>query len=271
MGVLNVTPDSFSDGGKYEPLEKALNRAQSFVQAGATFIDIGGESSRPGALPIPVDVEIARVLPLIAELSDRYSDEVVISIDTRNRKTAEKAVQAGATLVNDISAFSYDPTMIDFMAESGVGIALMHAKDNPETMSWSTDGDAAQKYVYDDVVDEVHQYLQKRKDVALNAGVNEESIILDIGLGFGKTASQNFKLIREIDRFSDLGSPLLVGASRKSFLGEKGDNSGSDRLIPSLGVVFWCAERNVDILRVHDVEESISLLNLLSKIRKAQN
>ncbi len=269
MGVLNVTPDSFSDGGKFLDIDSAIARGLELFAQGATFIDVGGESTRPGAKRVLKEDEIARVVPVIRGLHEELGGKVVLSIDTRNRKTAERAFEAGAILLNDISALEYDATMADFAAASKMVVSLMHMVDDPSSMSWSSDADAKDKYDYPDVVVSVHEALRSKRDYAISSGVSADKIILDVGLGFGKTVAQNFQLIREIDRFSDLHCPMLVGASRKSFLAGVDKKPASQRLIGSLGVAMWCAERGVSILRVHDVEETKEMLHLVETIQKS--
>ncbi len=269
MGVLNVTPDSFSDGGQFLDVDSAIERGLALYEAGATFIDIGGESTRPGAVPVSMSTEIARTEPVIKALSIELAGKAVLSIDTRNRTTAERAALAGATLLNDISGLQHDKTMASFAAEADLTVALMHMKDDPSKMSWSSDQSAKAKYVYDNVVASVHTELRSLKDFAISAGIGEDRIILDVGLGFGKTVAQNFQLIREIDHFSDLKCPMLIGASRKSFLAGADERPPSERLIGSLGVAMWCAQRGVSILRVHDVEETKQILDLVEIIQKS--
>lgn len=269
MGVLNMTPDSFSDGGRFLAVDLAIKRGLALFEQGAIFIDIGGESTRPGADCVSVDEEIARVEPVVKALSEELAGKAVISIDTRNRKTAERAYLAGASLLNDISALKHDKTMVDFAVQSDLVVSLMHMKDCPSEMSWSSCRSAKEKYVYDDVVEAVYSGLAERRDFAISSGIHANRILLDVGLGFGKTVKQNFQLIRQIDRFSDLQCPMIIGASRKSFLGAIHNKPASERLIGSLGVAAWCAQRGVSILRVHDVEETKEILEIFETIQKS--
>lgn len=270
MGVLNITPDSFSDGGRFNALDLAVQRALKMEGNGATLIDVGGESSRPGAAPISVEEEILRTQPVIEALYRALDKDTIISIDTRNRKCAEAAVHVGARLINDISAMQHDSTMRAFVAEVELPICLMHMRDRPQEMSWSHVQAAKEKYVYANVVDSVFESLARLKESAMDGGIRSDRLLLDIGLGFGKTVEQNFQLLNAISRFKDLDSPILVGASRKSFIGDLLKQPLSGRLAGSLGVASWCASQGVEVLRVHDVRETQDLLDTISKISSAK-
>lgn len=249
MGILNVTPDSFSDGGQFTTVAAALEQAKTMTAAGASFIDIGGESTRPGAPSIPAEIELARVLPVIAALHDKRQQdglEVLISIDTRKAEVARAALEAGADLVNDVTGLR-DPAMRDVCAEFGVPAILMHMRGTPDTMRWSQ---ATGEYT--DVVTEVRDELAQLAQHALSAGV--PSVILDPGFGFGKNIQQNLALIRRLSDLRALGHPVLLGASRKSTLGHVTGIRQAAQLDPaSIAAHLFGLMNGADILRVHDV------------------
>lgn len=251
MGVLNCTPDSFSDGGNFEDPQAAFERGLQMLAEGASILDIGGESSRPGAEEISGEEEIRRVLPVIRSL--RKESNALISIDTRKVEVAEAAIAEGAGMLNDISALA-DPRMTDLVAESGVAIVLMHMQGSPETMQ-SSPG-------YEDCLDEVYRFLEDRTSAAEKAGIDPGKILVDPGLGFGKRLEDNTELLRRLDEFHSLGYPLLLGASRKSFLGTllKEEDPGR-RLEGSLAALAKAAECGAQVLRVHDVLESARFLS----------
>ncbi len=254
MGILNVTPDSFSDGGRYRDCESALAHARALIKAGANIIDIGGESTRPGAVSVEAAEEMARVLPVIEKLA-RESD-VTISIDTRKADVMIAAVGAGARMINDVSALTYDANSLTAAASLGVPVVLMHAKGTPQDMQKDPR--------YDDVVGEVYEYLRVRIEAAEAAGIARAKLIVDPGIGFGKTLGHNLALLREIGRFHELGCPLLVGVSRKNFLSQLagGYVPVSERLSGSLACALWLATQGVNILRVHDVGETVQALGV---------
>jgi dihydropteroate synthase len=253
MGILNVTPDSFSDGGRDADLAAAVARARAMA-AQADILDIGGESTRPGAEPVPVAEEIARTVPVIAAIR-AGGIATPISIDTRNAATARAALAAGADMVNDVSALTHDPDMAPLVAEAGVHVCLMHAQGDPRTMQDDPR--------YGDVVAEVTAALAARRDAALAAGIAADRIVLDPGIGFGKTVAHNLALMRALDRFRDLGHPVLLGASRKRFIGAiTGVERPTDRLAGSLAAALFGAQQGVHILRVHDVPETRQALAL---------
>jgi len=245
MGIVNVTPDSFSDGGDFRDPEAAVAHARRLIAEGADLIDIGGESTRPGAPPVAEDEEIARVAPVIAAL--RAESAVPISIDTMKPAVARAAVAAGATLWNDVTALSWSSDSLATAAELGCGVILMHMRGDPRTMNART--------AYADVAGEVAGYLRDRADAAIAAGVRREAIRLDPGVGFAKTAPQSLELLARLDRLTALGFPVVVGASRKSFLKhvDPSAKSADDRLAGSLAVALAAARAGAAILRVHDV------------------
>jgi len=250
MGILNVTPDSFSDGGVFATLDAAADRARQMVDEGADVIDVGGESTRPGAVDVEVDEEIRRTAPVIEKIS---SLGVPMSIDTRKATVAKAALDAGATLVNDVSGGRFDEAMLPLVADRRVPIVLMHMRGTPKTMDSLTD--------YGDVVDDVRGELAERVAAAKHAGVDESDIMIDPGLGFAKTPSQSIELLRRIDELHTL--PLVVGPSRKRFIG----GALEDRLAGTLAAVAWCAMHGVDVVRVHDVGEARRVVDMIGAIR----
>ena len=242
MGVVNVTPDSFSDGGLYASTDAAVEHARSLIEEGADILDVGGESTRPGAAAVSLDDERRRVLPVIEALA---MSGIPVSIDTRKPELMREAIAAGASLVNDISA-AESPGALEAIAASNVGVCLMHKQGEPQTMQQSPR--------YDDVVREVFDYLAQRIDAALGAGIARECIVVDPGFGFGKTFEHNLALLRDLPRFEALGVPLLAGLSRKAMLGRiTGRTAPRDRVHASVAAALFAAERGARILRVHDV------------------
>jgi dihydropteroate synthase len=258
MGVVNVTPDSFSDGGQYLDPEDAVARALAVQKAGAHIIDVGGESTRPGAQPVTAGEELDRVLPVIdalAKRAQRGETQVPVSIDTRKAEVADVALRRGCHIVNDVSAAS-DPEMAGVLRDHPrVPIVLMHMKGDPATMQETPH--------YDDVVGEVSTYLSNRSQDLVGAGVGRERIIVDPGIGFGKRFRDNLELLNRIDSIVSLGYPVLIGASRKRFLGELLGADTGDRLPGGLAVAAHCFHRGVDIVRVHDVAETSGMLRVL--------
>lgn len=240
MGILNVTPDSFSDGGDFDDLSNATAQAGQMLRDGAGLIDIGGESTRPGASPVPPDAETARTEPVIRALAGQ-----VISIDTRNAAVARAAVAAGAAMINDVSAMTHDAGMADVVARAGVPVCLMHAQGDPQTMQDDPR--------YEDVLLDVYDYLAGRISVAQAAGIPRARIVVDPGIGFGKTLDHNMALLRGLSLFHGLGCPILLGASRKRFIGTIGKApQAKDRLGGSVAVALHALRQGVQILRVHD-------------------
>ena len=248
MGVLNTTPDSFSDGGLFSDPDRALDRALAMMDAGADLIDVGGESTRPGADPVEVDVELARVLPVI----DRLAGAGVgpISIDTTKAQVALRALEHGAAIVNDVSAMSFDPDMRRAVAEKQAGVFLMHTRGRPQEMQ---KGELAYE---GGVVDAVKQALA---DAISKAGVARELIAIDPGIGFGKTVEQNLDLLRNLGAFKELGCPILVGTSRKSFIGKITGRDVEKRIFGTAATVALAISAGADIVRVHDVEAMVDV------------
>ncbi len=256
MGILNVTPDSFSDGGRFADPSAAVAGGRALVSAGAHILDIGGESTRPGATPVPEAEEVARTAPVIAALR-AGGIALPVSIDTRKARVAVAALEAGATILNDVSALRFDPGMARATASAGVPVVLMHAQGEPQTMQ------AAPRY--DDVVAEVYAFLAAAIETALAAGIARDRIVVDPGIGFGKTMAHNLTLLRHLAVFHGLGCPILLGASRKRFIGTLSGEAEAeaDRRMPgSLAVALHGASQGVQVLRVHDVAETRAALAL---------
>jgi len=244
MGILNVTPDSFSDGGQFQLVENAIARALQMEADGADIIDIGGESTRPGAEPVMLEEELRRTIPVIRELATRV--RTPISIDTTKAEVARQALEAGAEIVNDISGLTFDPEMLEVCRLHDAGICLMHIQGTPQTMQ--------QNPTYVDVVQEVIDFLQQQVDRCLMAGILPERMCIDPGIGFGKTAEHNLQLLKSVSRLQrDLQRPVLIGHSRKRFLSKILGRSVDERESGTIGVSIALAEQGVDILRIHDV------------------
>ncbi len=243
MGILNVTPDSFSDGGQFFDPAAAIDRGLQLVADGADLLDIGGESTRPRATPVSEAEELRRVGPVVAEICRQC--DVPVSIDTTKAVVAREAIAAGAQIINDVSALTWDPEMLPLALESGAGVCAMHMPGTPQTMQELAD--------YEDVVAEVCAYLGRRRDVLVAAGIAAERIALDPGIGFGKTTKHNLALLSQIGRLHELGCPILVGHSRKRFIGQVLDNPEADRTAGTIGVALAMALQGVQIVRVHDV------------------
>src|SRR5262245_36308340 len=248
MGVVNVTPDSFSDGGLYLDEEKAIAHGRELAQDGADILDVGGESTRPGAEVVSAEEEIARTEPVVAELTvDLAQTGHEVSIDTSKAAVAEAAIDAGASIVNDVTALRGDPEIGALCADRDAGLVLMHMQGDPRTMQ--------QNPTYADVVDDVRAFLAERLEAALAAGVAEERIWLDPGIGFGKNLDHNLELLRRLGELRPLGRPLVVGASRKSFIGRIDGSEVGERLGGTIAASILAAAEGADVLRVHDVAE----------------
>ena len=241
MGVLNVTPDSFSDGGRHDTKDAAVAHGLELVAAGADIVDVGGESSRPGAEPVTTAVEVERVVPVVVELAGHG---VVVSVDTMKHEVASAAIDAGARIVNDIGGLR-DPRMVEVVAESSVGVVVMHMKGTPRSMQADP--------VYDDVVGEIREFLAAAAGTAIAAGVRRDSIVIDPGIGFGKSFAHNLEILRRLDEFAVLGFPIMVGTSRKAFLGRiTGKERPADRDLATAATVALAVERGASIVRVHE-------------------
>jgi len=262
FGILNVTPDSFSDGGSYTGSQDAVAAGGRMTDEGADVIDVGGESTRPGSTPIPADEQIRRTVDVIHALAERFGPGgPAISIDTRSAKVAAAALDAGATLVNDISAMRDDPAMAAFVAERSAGIILMHMQGTPATMQ--------QNPTYDDVVAEIKAFLAERIAAALSAGIRRDRIIVDPGLGFGKTTTHNLQILQRVVEFRELGCPVMVGPSRKRFIDDVlGLADPQERVMGTAAAVAACVLAGIECLRVHDVAACRQAANLCAAIRR---
>jgi len=245
VGILNVTPDSFSDGGKYLNLKSALNRAKELLEEGAEIIDVGGESTRPFSDPVPEEEELKRVIPVIKTIKKEFPDSI-ISIDTYKSKVAEEALKAGANIVNDISALRFDSNMIEVIKDFNCPIIIMHMQGNPKTMQINP--------TYKDVVKEVKEFLQKRIEFLVEKGIPFENIIIDPGIGFGKTFKHNLQILKNLESFQELNRPILIGHSRKSFIGEIINKPPFQRDGGTIGISLFAYLKGVHFLRVHKVD-----------------
>jgi len=257
MGVVNVTPDSFSDGGRFLEPTAAIRHGVRLAQEGAAIVDLGAESTRPGAARVATDEQLRRLLPVVRGLAAEVA--VPISVDTTSAAVAAQCLEAGATMVNDISGLTFDREMAATVAATDAALVLMHCPAPPAVMQAHAD--------YDDVVAEVGAALATAVDRATAAGIGRDRLVVDPGLGFGKTADHNWTILRHLDTFADLGLPRLIGASRKSFIGialgdEKVPVPVGDRLEGSLAVAMWCALAGVELLRVHDVDATARVLKM---------
>ena len=259
MGILNVTPDSFSDGGEYDRIETALAKAREMISNGVDIIDIGGESTRPNAKAVAVEEELQRVIPVIEQL--RKESSIPISIDTTKATVAKKAIAAGADIVNDISGATYDDGMLETVAELNVPIILMHIRGNPKTMQSLTD--------YQDVVAEVKEFLNERVSKAIACGIARDKIIIDPGIGFAKKAEQSLELLQRLSEFKALELPMLIGVSRKSFMRpilQKDDPK--ERIWGTAAACYGAIVRGADILRVHDVPQMYDVCRVADAIER---
>ena len=260
MGILNVTPDSFSDGGLFYNNDEAVSHALQLIEYGIDIIDIGGESTRPGAEKISEEEEIQRIIPVVKQIRE-LSSEIIISIDTTKSMVAQKAIQSGANIINDISGFSFDNKMIDVVRESKVPVIIMHMQGDPSNMQ--------NKPVYDDLIIDISSFFKSKIKLAIDAGIKKEQIIIDPGIGFGKTVGNNFQLINQLNEFCKLGFPVMIGPSRKSFIGTTLNLPVDDRLEGTAAAVAVGVMNGARIVRVHDVKEIKRVVTIVEKIRTA--
>ena len=254
MGVINVTPDSFSDGGRFLDPDAAVSHGLRLVEEGAAILDVGGESTRPGAAPVSLDEELRRVVPVVERLGAEAGG-TRLSIDTTKRAVAAAALEAGAGMVNDVSAFRFEPELAGLVAERGAGCCLMHMLGEPRTMQADPR--------YEDVVSEVKSFLEERLAFAVKEGVPEERVLLDPGIGFGKTVEHNLELLRRLDEIVAIGRPVVVGTSRKSFLGKlSGGRAEHERLPGTIATSVIALERGATVFRVHDVAQLVDALTV---------
>jgi dihydropteroate synthase len=252
MGVVNVTPDSFSDGGLYLDVDAAVEHGEELVRDGAAIVDVGGESTRPGAEPVPEGVELERVIPVVERLAQGGA---TVSVDTRKAAVAEQALQAGARLVNDVWAFRHDPSIAGLVAGAGAWCCLMHMRgEDPRTMQ--------DEPVYDDVVADVKAFLEERLGFAVGEGVPEERVWLDPGIGFGKTLEHNLELLRRLDEIVAIGRPVVIGTSRKNVLGRLTGRAPRDRVAATVATNVIALERGASVFRVHDVPAAVDALKV---------
>lgn len=257
MGVVNVTPDSFSDGGSFFSTEQALAQSQRLIAEGADILDIGGESTRPGAQAVPCEEETRRVLPVIEAL--RAESDILISIDTSKAAVAEAALEAGADVINDVTGLRGDPDMPRVARDFGAGVVIMHMQGTPRTMQTAP--------TYGDVTAEVRDFFRQAAERALASGLDSMSIAFDPGIGFGKTFGHNRELLRNLPSFVDLGRPVVIGVSRKSFLGTlAGSSSIDERFWPGVALTSFCRERGARVMRVHDVQPHREALRMTEAI-----
>lgn len=258
MGVLNVTPDSFSDGGRFPDTDSAVDAALQMASDGAAIIDVGGESTRPGAAFVPAGQELDRVAPVIEGIRSR--SDVVISIDTRKAFVARAAVDAGADLINDVSALRFDPEMAGLVRDLDVPVILMHMRGEPGTMQ--------EQIRFEDLIGEIRSELAERMDAARDCGIDRDQILIDPGIGFGKTFDHNLEILARASRFAEL-APLVIGASRKAFIGERtGRLGGRPRMAGSLAAVAAATLAGASIVRVHDVPETVDFVRVFQSIRE---
>ncbi|MBI5144174.1 MAG: dihydropteroate synthase [Candidatus Omnitrophica bacterium] len=261
MGVLNVTPDSFSDGGKFLDKSKAIEHAIDMAAAGADMIDVGGVSTRPGARDVSIDEELGRVIPVLENLSKVI--KIPISIDTRRSRVAEEAIRGGASIVNDVSGLRHDPAMAPVVARHGAAVIIMHMKGEPQNMQLNP--------AYKNLIEELIAFFRESINIARDAGVQEEKIIIDPGIGFGKTVEHNLEILNRLDEFKILGRPICIGTSRKSFIGKILDVSEpGDRLIGTLATCVIAVMKGANILRVHDVKETLQAARMTDSILKSK-
>jgi dihydropteroate synthase len=260
MGIVNVTPDSFSDGGMLSGTDDAVAHGLRLAADGADILDVGGESTRPGSDPVPVEQELDRVVPVIAGLTSAAPAHVALSVDTRRPDVALAAIDAGASIVNDVTA-ARDPAMFDVVGRSGAGLVLMHMLGEPKTMQDDPR--------YDDVVTDVRDFLASRLGAAVASGIPRDRLCVDPGIGFGKSLEHNLALLRSIASFEDLRVPVLVGASRKRFIGQLTDvDDPAERVEGTAGAVAWCAANGVDVVRVHDVLQMSRVVRVVDAIAR---
>lgn len=256
MGILNVTPDSFSDGGQFNSLERALEQAQRMIDAGVAIIDIGGESTRPGAPDVSLDEELARVVPIIQAI--RARSDVWISIDTSKAQVMTQAIAAGADIINDVRALQ-EPGALEVAAQSGLPICLMHMKGQPRTMQANPS--------YDDLLVEVGEFLQERMQACQAAGIDKAQLILDPGFGFGKTLEHNYHMLAHLEQFHRFGLPLLAGMSRKSMLFKLLDKAPAECMAASVSCATIAAMKGAQIIRVHDYEQTLDAMKVVEMVK----
>ncbi|GAL32814.1 dihydropteroate synthase [Vibrio maritimus] len=256
MGIVNVTPDSFSDGGKFNSVDAALEQVEAMIASGVTIVDIGGESTRPGAPDVELQEELERVIPVIKAIRDKY--DVWISIDTSKAEVMRQAVEAGADIINDVRALQ-EPGALEVAAEAGVPICLMHMQGQPRTMQMNP--------TYEDLLEDVAQFLQERIAACEAVGISRDKLILDPGFGFGKTLEHNYHLLAHLDKFHQFGLPVLAGMSRKSMIFKLLDKAPADCLAGSLACATLAAAKGAQIIRVHDAAETVEAMRVVQMMQ----
>lgn len=260
MGIVNVTPDSFSDGGRFLDPKAAVEHAQRLIHEGADLLDIGGESTRPGSEPIPLDEELRRVMPVVEALAARVA--VPISVDTSKADVARRALQSGAAIINDVTALVGDSEMVEVAARSAAGVVVMHMQGRPATMQ--------NEPTYADVVEEVLAFLRNRLDELARQGIDQSRVAVDPGIGFGKTLEHNLQILHHVERFGELGRPVCIGHSRKKIIGTLTGRPVQDRRYGTIGAALALAHKGVAILRVHDVAAVREALDLFLAVARGQ-
>jgi len=261
MGILNVTPDSFSDGGRYNTVDSATIRVEEMIKEGVDIVDVGGESTRPGAEPVSVEEESERIVPVIAEIKKRFPN-IPVSVDTTKSEVAAKAIDVGADIINDISGLSFDNSMAELCAQKNVPVIIMHIKETPKTMQIAPS--------YNKLLPEMIESLQEKVEHALQNGIKKEKIIIDPGIGFGKSPQHNLFIVKHLEAFQIFGMPILAGVSRKSIIGViTGRNDPSERIIGTSVLNTLCIEKGVAIIRVHDVREARETLDIALAVKES--
>ncbi len=261
MGILNVTPDSFSDGGRFNKQQAIDFQIEKMIRDGADIIDVGGESSRPFSEPVSPEKEASRVLPVIKAI--RRQSSIPISIDTTKASIARQAIEEGADIINDISALRFDPYMADLVRDTSSPVVIMHMQGTP--------GNMQQDPRYDDVVGEISDFLQERIEWAISKGINKDKITVDPGIGFGKTKEHNLTILKHLDRFKSLGCPVLLGHSRKAFIGSILEREVEDRDTGTAIVSALSCQKNIDIIRAHDVDKTVQAIKMATAIQQAED
>ena len=261
MGVLNVTPDSFSDGGQFNEINSAILHVDKMLKNGADIIDIGGESTKPGSEPVSANEESKRIVPVIKSIKNEYKD-VLISVDTYKSSVAKKAIEAGADFVNDISGLTFDDEMVSLLAQRNIPVVIMHINGKPKTMQ--------KNILYSDLVSDIKRFFNKQCNHAINSGIKESNIMIDPGIGFGKTFDHNFTLLKRLKEFEDLGFPILIGPSRKAFIGDVLNLPSNERVEGTIATIVAGILNGANIIRVHDVKEIKRAAIITEEILKAK-
>ena len=261
MGVLNVTPDSFSDGGQFNEINSAILHVDKMIKNGADIIDIGGESTKPGSEPVSANEESKRIVPVIKSIKNKYKD-VLISVDTYKSSVAKKAIEAGADFVNDISGLTFDDEMVSLLAQRNIPVVIMHINGKPKTMQ--------KNILYSDLVSDIKRFFNKQCNHAINSGIKESNIMIDPGIGFGKTFDHNFTLLKRLKEFEDLGFPILIGPSRKAFIGDVLNLPSNERVEGTIATIVAGILNGANIIRVHDVKEIKRAAIITEEILKAK-